>query len=94
MDLPSNPSDPSLASPPESSPVDQSDSAVESHDSAVDLTNQTQEEGSEAEGKSPPAAAAAAVAGEERVKVLTPYGLPCVRELLRFLVSIISTEDG
>ncbi len=30
----------------------------------------------------------------EKEKDLTPYGLPCVRELLRFLVSIISTEDG
>lgn len=35
--------------------------------------------------------------GEKRVrakeKVLTPYGLPCVRELLRFLVSLVSTEE-
>lgn len=31
---------------------------------------------------------------EEKVKDLSPYGLPCVRELLRFLVSIISTEEG
>ena len=26
-------------------------------------------------------------------KVLTPYGLPCVRELLRFLISIINTQE-
>ena len=31
---------------------------------------------------------------QDKDKVLTPYGLPCVRELLRFLVSIISTDDG
>ena len=29
---------------------------------------------------------------EEKGKILTPYGLPCVRELLRFLVSLINTD--
>lgn len=61
---------------------DQSEEGVESHDSVVEATNQSLEEERPASRMK-----------EKRDKVLTPYGLPCVRELLRFLVSIISTED-
>ena len=58
--------------------------ATEAHDSAVEETNKILEEELVSEDKS---------ATLEKEKVLTPYGLPCVRELLRFLVSIITTQD-
>ena len=75
--------DPALPAP-EPASADQSEDLSESHDSPVEVTNEIQEERPVSEQKEP----------QEKEKVLTPYGLPCVRELLRFLVSIISSEDG
>ena len=87
VDPASTSDDPSLPPAEPSSPSsDQSEAAKQSHDTAVaEVTHQGHKEGGEeAEEK----------AGQEKSKFLTPYGLPCVRELLRFLVSIISTEEG
>lgn len=68
--------------------TDQSDEvAVESHDQEPDPANETPEDNSEE------LESVAKEKEEVKDKVLTPYGLPCVRELLRFLVSIINTQD-
>ena len=62
----------------------QSDQSVESPDSAAEAANQSIEKEVLTDEKE---------SVHEKDKTLTPYGLPCVRELLRFLVSIINTED-
>ena len=79
--------------PPEdaTSPTESTDQpdelVIESYDPESESANQSSEANDMALGNG----------GEEKGvvkdKVLTPYGLPCVRELLRFLVSIINTQD-
>ena len=79
------------ATPPESEePTEQS--AVQddqSHDQPVDkLTNQSN--GMLSEFLSSEVAYASS---RHKAGVLPPHGLPCLRELLRFLISIINTTD-
>lgn len=69
---------------PITEPSDQSEDAVESCDVVEKATDENLEEEGVSDEK----------VSDEKGKVLTPYGLPCVRELLRFLVSIINTEEG
>jgi len=66
--------------------VSEQSEIAESDDSAVavEVSDVTPDEGGASDGK----------ATQDKEKALSPYGLPCVRELLRFLVSIISSEEG
>ena len=61
----------------------------ESHDQAEDkLTNQNNGILSEIVSND-----VACASSRHKAGVLPPHGLPCLRELLRFLISIINTTD-
>ena len=69
--------------------AEQSKSADESRDQAKDeLTNQNDGILSEIVSND-----VACASSRHKAGVLPPHGLPCLRELLRFLISIINTTD-
>ena len=78
--------------------VEESNGGSEGDDEHDQL--QQQEEGREEDEKPSPqpstefvSSAVISAASRQRQGTLAPYGLPCVRELLRFLVSIINIRE-
>ena len=71
---------------------------ADEHDQLKQLEeSQEEEEGSSAKPKSPHAEFVSSdvcyVTSRHKHGTLAPYGLPCIRELLRFLVSIINMRE-
>ena len=75
----------------EDKPADQSESVTESNDTENDDTKSTGGESTGVDMLSTQVAMASI--RHKHGDMSPPYGLPCVRELLRFLITIINPED-
>ena len=76
---------PESEEPTEQSPVDDDQSHDQPEDKPTNQSNGMLSEFLSSE--------VACVSSRHKAGVLPPHGLPCLRELLRFLISIINTSD-